>query len=192
MKKLLAVILSVMLVCSVLSFSVAEEEETAGTHFEQVLLKKGSLIKKEFIDIATIDDDSGLASYGYGNMTSQAAILTDMTNGAKVYALRLTITYFASQYDSGEKVGVLDLEEIDSVISTLKSLKNEFAGNLVDYTEFLYTSNSGMKVGGYHTASSDKLLVQFTSSISAVFNISRVDELIKFFEDAKTDIEGRM
>ena len=191
MKRLFVLLLAAMMVLSAVNFACAEEE-TAGTHFEQVLLKKGSLIKKEFIDIGKIDDNSGLASLGYGNMKSQAAILTDMTTGSKVYALRLTLTYFASNYDEGEKVGVLDLEEIDSVISTLKSLKKEFAGYLIDYTEFLYTSNSGMKVGGYHTAKENKLLVQFTSSVSAVFNASRIDELIAFFENAKTNIEGRM
>lgn len=190
MKKMLSVIMSIILVCMSVGFAYAEEDGIAGTQFEQVLLQKGSLIKKEVIDIAEILDSSGYEQI----VTSQVVILTDMTNGTKVHALRLTYTYLTGKRLYEEKVGVLDLEEIDSVISTLKLLKTEFAGNLIDYTEFMYTSNSGIKVGGYHSSnsSSDRLFIKFTSSISAKFKVSRIDELISFFENAKTDIEGRM
>ncbi len=190
MKKITALLLVLVLLLSFSSISFAEEA-TEGTKFEQVLLKKGSLMKKEFVDVTTIDDNSGLASFGYGRLTAQAAILTDMTTGEKYYALRLEHSYYASKYDEGTSVSVLDMDEIDSVISTLNSLKTEFTGNLVDYTEYVYTSNSGLIVGGYHSSDSDMLFIKFSSSDTAYFKFAKLDNLIKFFEDAKAGINSR-
>lgn len=193
MKRIITVLLVALIACTAM-FSVYAEDVQANTQFEQVLLKKGSLFKKQFIDIATITDDSDFAKSFpnsiYGKLTSQAAILTDMTNGEKFYALRLTLGYYASKYDGGEETAVLDLAEIDSVISALKSMKVEFTGNLVDYTEFVYTSNSGVMVAGYYSAKETKLMVKLSSAAIAIYEVSRIDELINFFENAKVNIEG--
>lgn len=193
MKKLISILLVLVLSIGLVSFTLAEEAEVAdegtGTQFEKVLLQKGTLMKKEFLNITTFETNPS-SSYSNEEIEGQAAVLTDMTTGSKVFALRLEHSYYNSKYDSGTSTAVLDLPEIDSVISTLNSLKTEFAGTLKDYTEYEYKSNSGLKIGAYYAGSSNKkLYIRFSGSDIVRFDFDRVDLWIKFFEDVKAGIE---
>lgn len=188
MKKLIALVLFVVLVLSLGTFAIAEEESQY-TQFEKVLLTKGSLIKKEFITISSFLAKLGSTSR-YDEIESQAAIITEMTSSTKYYALRLEHSYYNSKYDSGTSVEILDLEEIDSVIATLNCFKDEFAGEVVDYTEYVYTSTSGLTIGAYHSSSGNKLFIKFSSSDKVYMEFDRLDDWIAFFEEAKTTIEG--
>lgn len=192
MKKWFSLFLALVLSICMVAVSFAEEENTiteeeataSGSQFERVLLQKGTLLKKEFVDAGTFVFNPN-QNYYDREVGAQTAVLTDMTTGLKYYALRLSYDYYVSKYDSGTKYAVLDLDEIDSVISTLNSLKTEFAGDVVDYTEYVYESNSGLKLGAYYSGGNSKLYIQFSSSVIARIDFTMIDTEIKFFEDAK-------
>ena len=190
MKRIVAICFALLIISSMGSITLAEMVEDS-TEFEQILLAKGTLIKKEFIDITTFIDNPTASTYNQEKIQAQAAILTEMTSNTITYALRLQHSYYNSKYDSGTSTEVLDLPELDSVISTLKCLKEEFKGNLNDYTEYNYTSNSGLKIGAYHSRSEgNKLFIRFNSSDIVRMSFDRIDALIDFFEKAKSTIES--
>lgn len=182
MKKLLGWLLALMLALSAVT-AVAEgagegqtlQAETTGSEFEQVLLKKGALLKKEFVD---------RCSFQNGSLNLQSACLTDIETGRKFYALRITGEYYNSQYDNGEVVGVMDADEIDGAISTLEYIK-EHREELIDYTEIEYTANSGMSIGVYHSDSSEYLFIKFNSRVTKYYGTDTIDELIAAFTQVK-------
>lgn len=177
MKKLFVWLMVLVLVFGCVSaFSEATDEATEqdGSEFERVLLKKGSLIIKEFIDYGEV----------LGRMTFQSASILDVETGHKTYALRITTTYYNSQYDNGEAVGVMDADEIDGAISTLEYIKAHFS-ELKDYSEIEYTASSGMEVGAYYSSDSSKLYIKVNSKATKFFDLDSIDELIDAFNGVK-------
>lgn len=195
MKKLLGWLLILMLAFSLVT-AMAEDveegqetqEETTSSEFEQVLLKKGTLLKKEFIDCCLFQEDdwytdNSMKAYS-DTLNLQSACLTDIETGNKFYALRITGYYYNSQYDNGEAVGVMDADEIDGAISTLEYIKDHI-DELIDYSEIEYTANSGMSIGAYHSDSDEKLFIKINSKATKFYDISAIDELIAAFTQVK-------
>ena len=137
-------ILSCVLICVSVSFAFAEEPETevSESKFETVLLKKGSLIVKNFISQGSITTTEGT----WYKVRLQSATLTDVETGNKYYALRMEHDWYKSQYSSGSSVGVLDSDEIDGAISTLEYVKAH-QSEMTNYTEIAYTASSGLQLG---------------------------------------------
>jgi len=171
----------IMLSLCVLSIWSQEtkQTQTPSTQFEQVLLQKGSLIVKEFIDYNKV-----------GLISGQIAVLSDVNKNTKIYALRLTHLYYNSKYDSGESVGVLDAQEINSAIQTLDFIRKQVS-ILTDsspYTEVVYTSNSGIVIGMYKSGKDSKIFIKFDYKDTAFIDMKQFDELYSFFTGAKAKI----
>lgn len=113
-----------------------DEFAESESEFEKVLLKKGSLIVKEFKDCCVFE-----------NLTIEAASVLDMETGRKVYAARITTGYWNSQYDYGEAIDVMDADEIDGAIKTLEYIKQSI-DKMEDYTEVVYEASRGVFVPG--------------------------------------------
>jgi hypothetical protein len=167
----------VLLILAGINTVFAEGNDTGDTDskFENFLLAKGSLIVKEFIDFKEI---------GSTGVKLQIATLTNVENGEIYRALRLTFQYYNSQYDNGEAVGVLDADEVDSVITTLEYIKQRLSAGLKDYTEIIYTANSGLKVGAYKASYGDSLFLE-ASSKSAFVKTVYIDAFITTLKEAK-------
>ncbi len=179
MKKLIALLLAVVLACALVpAFSEAVEEVASQeeSQFERVLLKKGTLILKEFITYGKVKD-----------MTFQTACLTDVETGSKYYALRITTSYYNSKYDYGEAVGVMDADEIDGAIQTLEYIKAHIS-ELKDYTEVVYRASSGMEVGAYHSNTSEKIYIKLSSKATNFYDLSDIDTIIKGFKGVQSQI----
>ncbi|MBE5807832.1 MAG: hypothetical protein E7317_05780 [Clostridiales bacterium] len=195
MKKLFSLLLVLMLVFSSLPV-VAEvveevegvEEAEAGTKFEKVLLKKGGLIIKEFVDCCFFEKDDYFGDKDLGGFSDtlqfQSASLTDVETGTKVYALRITCGYYNSQYDNGETVGVMDADEIDGAISTLEYIKSHI-NETVDYTEIIYTTNGGIQIGAYKSDTGTQLFVKVSSKATKFYGIDTIDSLIDALNQVK-------
>lgn len=153
--------------------------EEDGSEFEKVLVKKGALLKKEFLDCCIFQEHTY-----YNRLTFQTACLTDIETGDVVYALRVTGHYYNSKYDKGDVVGVMDADEIDGAISTLKYIK-EHISESKDYTEIIYTADTGMSIGAYHSGSEDKLFIKFDRSVTMYYDVSTIDELIAALSQVK-------
>ncbi len=154
---------------------VAESVENAETEsqFERVLLKKGSLILKEFIDYGKVED-----------IELQSACLTDLETGSKYYALRATTSYYNSKYDYGDAVGILDSAEIDGAISTLEYIKAHVK-ELKDYSEVVYKANSGMEIGAYHSSNKNQLYIKLDSNATEFYSVYSIDKFITAFKGVK-------
>lgn len=195
MKKLLVLQLVLIFAFSAIpAFAEETKEEENGSKFEQVLLKKGSLIVKEFIDCGCFKKDN---YYGADHSTEwfgltdtlafQAASILDVETGVKAYALRITTGYYASKYNYGEAVGVMDADEIDGAIKTLQYIKQNI-DKLKNYSEVVYTASSGMRVGAYRSSSDKKLFVKVNSNATKYYDISEIDNLIASFQKAKAKL----
>lgn len=169
MKKIIGIILAVILVFGGMS-AFAETVNDNESEFERVLLKKGSLIIKEFIDYGTVE-----------GMDFQSACIIDVETGEKLYALRIEASYWNSKYDYGTTVGVLDADEIDGAIATLEYVKNHIH-ELKDYSEVIYTAASGMQVGAYRSDEGNKVFIKISSDSTKFYNVNVINNLIKAFK----------
>ena len=197
MKRIMSLLLAVLLALSIIP-AMAEEpveaEEESSSKFEQVLLKKGSLIVKEFIDCGYFEKDEYIdystssELFGFTDtLKFQTASLLDVETGVKVYALRISTGYYASKYSYGEAVGVMDADEIDGAIQTLQYIKQHI-NELKDYSEVIYTASSGMAVGAYASSSGNKLFVKVNSNATKFYEVSKIDSLISSFEDVQSKL----
>lgn len=172
MKKLFGVLLALVLSCSMVT-AFAEAAAETESEFQRVLLKKGSLIIKEFIDYGEVE-----------GMVFQTACLTDVETGEKFYALRIETSYYNSKYDNGIAVGVMDADEIDDAIATLEYVK-EHITEMKDYSEIVYEATSGMQVGAFHSdisSPSNQVFIKVSSDSTKFFDVSKIDTLIKAFQ----------
>ena len=174
MKKLLAFVLFLILSFSLVS-SCAWAEDNTESEFNRILLTKGSLIIKEFIDFKEIGDTGVML---------QIATLTNPAENTKYKALRLEWSYYNSKYDYGDAVGVLDADEVASVISTLEFIKNNLS-SMKDYTEIIYETNGGLEIGAYKSSSSSKLYLSNSSNQTDFLDVSTISTFISVLKEAQ-------
>lgn len=187
MKKLIALLLVTILVFSATSV-LAENAEASESRFEQVMLKKGSLIIKEFKDCGIFNKDKYITYNTAADLFAftealklQSASVIDVETGVKVYALRISTGYYLNDYNKGEAIGIMDADEVDGAIQTLKYIKANLH-TLDVYSEIVYTASSGMEVGAYHSESGDYLYVRVNSNAVKFYKLNMIDELIRCFE----------
>ena len=175
MKKIITLFLFVGLL-AIPAFSQDKMETADKSQVEQVMLKKGSLILKEFIPYSDVD-----------TITGEILKITDVTTGEAVFGLRLTHFYYNSQYDSGESTGLLDAKELDSVISTLNYIKTKLPTYNADtpYTEIVYKSNSGLTIGAYHSEGKQKIFLKFDYKDTVYIDGAGLQNFTDFFTNAK-------
>ena len=199
MKKLLAIVLVLVLSCCAFASLAEETEQTneaeSGSKFESVMLKKGTLIVKEFLDCCTFEEDEYFTNYAriselFGftdTLKFQTASILDVETGVKLYALRISTGYYSSQYSYGEAVGVMDADEIDGAIQTLKYIQQNI-NSLKDYSEVVYKASSGMEVGAYHSSTDSKIFVKVNSNATKFYTVDKIDSLIAAFEQVSATI----
>lgn len=180
MKKKIVTILFLLLIACTCVFAADGDLVTSDkSQVEQVMLKKGTLITKEFYPCSKINSVS--------STTGDIIVVTDVTSGAVTSGLRLSHSYYNSKYDNGDSTAVLDAKELDSVIATLEFLNKKLPtyNKSTPYTEIIYKSNGGMEIGAYHSDGSQKFFIKFDYKDTAFFDIARVADFLTFFNDAK-------
>ena len=188
MKRFFSVLLVLVLSCSIVT-AFAETATETESEFQRVLLKKGSLIVKEFTDCCLFEEDSYFTNYSrtsdtFGRTDTlqfQTASILDVETGVKIYALRITTGYYSSKYSYGEAVGVMDADEVDGAIQTLKYIKQNIA-KLNDYSEVVYQASSGMQVGAYHSSSDEQIFIKVNSDATKFYSVDKIDNLIEAFK----------
>lgn len=188
MKKFFALLMVLILSCSVMN-TFAETVVETDSEFEKVLLKKGSLIVKEFTDCCLFEEDEYWRKYSSSDelfgftdtLKFQTASILDIETGVKVYALRITTGYYAIKYSYGEAIGVMDADEIDGAIKTLQYIQQNIS-KMNDYSEVVYTASSGMEVGAYRSSTGAKIYVKINSNATKFYSVDKIDTLIEAFE----------
>jgi len=160
----------------------SQTETKASTSFEQFLMKKGSLFSKEIIKFGEFPSKPS-------SIIGEIAILTDVNTGAKVYALRVSTLYF-TKYDIDTIIGVFDVAEIDSAINSIKyMIKTRNAGIYKDgYTEIEYKGSGDPSIGYYHNVDEEKAFFKINYKQTNYFEVSQIESLLTFFEQAKNKI----
>lgn len=178
MRKILSFIIALLLLSSAFpgfAEETVENTEGVGSKFEQVMLKKGTLIVKEYTDFGSLEAGTWALKF-------QTASILDVETGTKVYALRLT-----GQHIKDEDVGIMGSDEIDGAIQTLQYIK-QHSGEMKDYSEIVYTTSSGMTIGAYCASYGKKLFVKVTpyaTECTYDFTVRNIDSLISLFEEAR-------
>ena len=114
---------------------VNQKENKNLTNAEQISEKAGSLIEKEFINIGKVK-----------NISIKVLKIKNLTT--KVTSSCLRIEY--EVYLLGEKVSVLDSDEIDGLTQSMNNMiVNIFTTKKETYTEVTFKSRTGFSVGGY-------------------------------------------
>ena len=180
MKKCIAVLFALFLAITFISVFAEEATDTSENSeslFEQALLKKGTLVVKNFITRSTINTE-------FRTITLQTATITDVETGIKYYALRMEHPYYNSQYDSGTSIGVLDMDEIDGAITTLEYISDHIS-EMTDYTEITYKATSGLEIGAYKNSSEEYLYIKFSSRDTEFIKVSDISSVISALRSAK-------
>lgn len=187
MKKFLALLMVLVLSCFMMT-AFAETIAETESEFEKVLLKKGSLIVKEFTDCCLFEKDEyfnyshSSELFGFTDtLQFQTASILDIETGVKIYALRITTGYYGSKYSYGEAIGVMDADEIDGAIKTLRYIQQNIS-KMNDYSEVVYQASSGMEVGAYHSSDESKIYVKVNSNATKFYSVDKIDSLIEAFE----------
>ncbi len=189
MKKLIALLLAMLMAFVAIPRALGEAAEDAAeeeatvqeseSKVEQIMLKKGSAIIKQFITCKEVD-------VGSTTVTFQTAEITDVETGVKYYGIRVQYGYYASKYDSGTATALIDSEEIDSIISTLEYVK-EHKSEFVNYTEVNYTANGGFSIGAYKNSSETGIFLK-ASGKQRLIKISYLNDIINGLKEAQSKI----
>lgn len=185
MKKFLSLLLVFAIVLSFSLCAYADESEAVQessteqteSQFETLLLKKGSMILKEYTGCGTIKPDD--RNKTFLNINFQTAVLTDIETGNKYKALRMIMDCVNNDY-----VGVLDSDEIDSAIAALEYIKTHYS-EFDDYTEIQYTAKSGMEIGAFTSSNTIIFFIRPDGRNVGMITISD-DVIVQFIEMFKT------
>jgi len=137
MKRLfLAGFLSFMILSLNAQTQIAKEIETSNA--EKFSASSGALIKKDFLDIGEIR-----------GAKLQVVIFQDMISEKSTNAVRFEYEV-KSSYSTDTKKAMLDADEIDGLLKSIKVMKDKIFPSTSDvYSEVTYRSRGGFEAGCY-------------------------------------------
>ncbi|WP_431244668.1 hypothetical protein ACQ9BO_10580 [Flavobacterium sp. P21] len=121
-----------------ISFAQTDLKEKEKSNAEKFSDKSGTVIQKEFIDVGDLK-----------KCKIQIAKFTDLVSNQKTSAVRFEYSYVSS-YSSDTKLALLDSDEIDGLIKSLKLVQEKILPTTAtSYTEVSFRSRSGFEAGRY-------------------------------------------
>ncbi len=155
-----------------------KEQETSNA--EKFSERSGSLIQKEFIDIGNIK-----------KCELKVIQYTDLVSAQKTSALKFEYEYKGS-YSSGTKAAVLDADEIDGLIKSIKIIQGKILPSTpANYTEVSFRSRSGFEAGCYSAKnnwSAYMKLERFDSNSYVFIDKEDLTKLLSLLEQAKAKL----
>ena len=133
MKKL---IFYVLVFLTVMSTNAQTSKENEQSNAEKFSARSGTLMQKEFSEIGSLK-----------KCKIQVLYYTDLISNSKQSALKFEFDV-ATSYSTDTKVAVLDTDEIDGLMKSIKILQDKVIVNVPPiYTEVYYRSRSGFEAG---------------------------------------------
>lgn len=118
--------------------SLAQTKENELSNAEKFSIKSGALIQKEFLVIGTIKGAKISIIY-----------YKDLITSTKQSALKFEYES-VGKYSSDTKAGVLDADEVDALINSIKIIQEKiFPSTATNYTEVSFKSRGGFEAGCY-------------------------------------------
>jgi len=180
MKKTLS--LATLLVFATICFGQNQQtKEQELSNAEKFSSKAGALIKKEFIDIGKIKDAEIKVVY-----------YTDLINNQKQSAVKFEYEH-TGKYSSDTKIAVLDADEIDGLIKSIKIIQEKiFPSTATNYTEVSFKSRGGFEAGCFWSKGSWSTYIKlekFDSDSYVFLNKDDFPKLLELLEQAKLKIQ---
>ncbi len=180
MKKLLITMILTVFFFTVVAQQAAKTKEHEISNAEKFSDRSGSLIQKEFIDIGSLDQ-----------CKIQVAKFTDLMNGQKSSAVRFEYEY-KSSYSSGTKLALLDADEIDGLIKSIKIIQEKVLPiSASNYTEVNFSSRSGFSAGCFSkkdTWTTFMKLEKYDSNSYIFMEKDDLEKLLTILEQAKAKL----
>ncbi|HNV36001.1 MAG: hypothetical protein BWX81_00595 [Spirochaetes bacterium ADurb.Bin110] len=143
-------------------------------------LQNSSMIIKQFIPIQSFDK----------KITAEIAIV-QRDGSPRTYLLRLTGSYYNSQYDKGDITKLVSESEIPSVINALNYMieKNKQIASPIPYTEFNFdTEKKEISFGFYIGDTGRKSFFYIGEKFSGFYPMDMLQNMKAFFESAQQKI----
>lgn len=181
LKHIIPTIVLALIMASPVLAQQKKEEEASSSKTLEFMAKDGSLLVKEFYDLATIK-----------GVKCQVLIIKDIVANKKIGCLRLETAYYSSYSSSPDTyIGTLDSDEIDACIKSLKYLKDNLLSQPADtYTEAGYKSRDKVEIGAFYSVEKQNwsAYVQtksYTTRSMKFFDANNLDSLASEMEKAK-------
>lgn len=163
------VIFSIVVIAQQPAAKQLKEQEVSNA--EKFSDRAGTLIQKEFIDIGELK-----------KCEVQVAKFTDMINGQKSSAVRFEYEY-RSSYTSDTKLALLDEDEIDGLIKSLKIIQEKIIPSVAsNYTEVNFRSRSGFQAGCFSKKDSWSAFIKLERFDSNSYVFMEKEDLTKLLD----------
>ncbi|UPT65960.1 MAG: hypothetical protein M0D57_15835 [Sphingobacteriales bacterium JAD_PAG50586_3] len=178
MKKNLFLFATLIISVSVFAQPPAAKEKPL-SNAEQFSLKSGTLIEKQYIEIGKVK-----------GIEVKVLKLKDLNDNTAKTALRFEYEY-KSSYSTDTKIAVLDSDEIDGLIKSIKNLQANVFPTVKDvYTEVIYKSRTGFEAGAFYDKDRAKWvtyvqLEKYGSGSSVFLTVEDFTTLLDLVEQAK-------
>lgn len=160
---------SILLFTSFINLYAQVDKIKDQSNAEKFSERGGALIQREFEDVGTIN-----------KCKVRIARFQDLIGGQKTNAIRFEYSY-ASSYSSDEKIAVLDEDEIDGLIKSLKTINDKIIiNNPANYTEVSYRSRSGYEAGCYYSKGKWSLYMKLEKYDSNSYIFMEKDDITEF------------
>lgn len=180
MKKRMLILVLIIVGFSAFAQQVKTKEQEK-SNAEKFSERSGSLIQKEFIPIGDIKKCELKVIY-----------YKDLISNQKTSALKFEYDY-KSSYSSDTKVAVLDADEIDGLIKSIKIIQEKILpSTAVNYTEVSFRSRSDFEAGCYSKKDSWSAYMKLEKYDSNSYVFMDKEDLIKLLallEKAKSQLE---
>lgn len=138
MKKLVIIVLTLATQFAFAQTAKNQTKEQDQSNAEKFSSKSGTLIQKEFFEIGTIK-----------KCELKVIHYTDLVDQQHTSSLKFEFEY-SSSYTTDTKMAVLDADEIDGLIKSIKLMQEKiFPSTPANYTEVSFKSRGGFESGCY-------------------------------------------
>jgi hypothetical protein len=155
---------------------ISQDKTEPLSEAEKVSGKSGTLVEKQFVSVGKVKG-VGVEIY----------IVKNLSDKTEVKGMRFSYTE-PKQYAT-EKSAILDRDEIDGLIASLKTLQGLFLEKRDEYTEVTYSSRTSLKAGAYYAAKDGKwqgfVEVGRIGSATAFLSAEDMGKLLDLVEMAK-------
>jgi len=170
------------------TFAQTKEEELSNA--EKFSVKAGSLIQKEFVKIGSVKN-----ALSKTDVTIEVVKFTDLITNTKQSALRFEYLYEkvnGYSYSSDTKAAILDVDEIDGLIKSIKIIQEQiFPSTVTNYTEVFFKSRGGFEAGCYWNQGIWSTCLKLKKyDKNSLISLSKDDflSLLSLLEQAKTKL----
>ncbi len=133
-KKIVTLMMSVLFAAQIFAQTPTKEKEISNA--EAFSAKAGTLMQKEFVEVGSLK-----------KAKVQVLYYTDLISSVKKSALKFEVDV-VTQYSTDTKVAVLDVDEIDGLMKSIKLMQEKVMITVpTNYTEVYYRSRGGFEAG---------------------------------------------